>query len=95
VYSREDRKRAVELWLKYDKCATAVTKELGYPCTKILKSWYKDFIKEQETGVIKDQRPYIQSGNHFRRYCQMLWMRIPDVPHFRQHLHQSARHLQT
>jgi len=35
VYSREDRKRAVELWIKYDKCATAVTNELGYPCTKI------------------------------------------------------------
>lgn len=56
MYSREDRKRAVELWLKYDKCATAVTNELGYPCTKILKSWHKEFIKEQETGIIKEQR---------------------------------------
>lgn len=53
MYSREDRKRAVELWLKYDKCATAVTNELGYPCTKMLKSWYKNFIKEQETGIIQ------------------------------------------
>ena len=42
MYSKEDRKKAVELWLKYDKCATAVTNELGYPCTKMLKSWYTD-----------------------------------------------------
>lgn len=54
MYSREDRKKAVELWLKFDRCATAVTNELGYPCTKMLKSWYKDYIKEQETGVIHE-----------------------------------------
>ena len=56
MYTREERKRAVELWLKYDKCSTAVSKELGYPCPKLLISWYQDFIKEMETGVIHDRR---------------------------------------
>lgn len=57
MYTREDRKRVVDLWLKYDKCSTAVTNELGYPCTKIIKSWYKSFLKEEETGIIQVRRP--------------------------------------
>lgn len=56
MYSREERKRAVDLWLKYDKSSTTVSKELGYPCPKLLKSWYQDFIKEEETGIIHDRR---------------------------------------
>lgn len=56
MYTREERKRAVELWLKYDKCSTAVSKELGYPCPKLLKSWHTDLTKEMETGVIHDRR---------------------------------------
>lgn len=56
MYTREERKRVVELWLKYDKCSTAVSKEFGYPCLKLRKSWHKDFIKEAETGVIHGRR---------------------------------------
>lgn len=56
MYSREERKRAVELWLKYGKRSTAVARELGYPCPKLLKSWYQDFVKEVETGIIHDRR---------------------------------------
>lgn len=54
MYSREERKRAVELWLKHDKTSTAVTNEPGYPSRKMLASWHRDFIKEKETGVIND-----------------------------------------
>jgi transposase-like protein len=55
VYAREDRNRAIELWLKYDKSSTAVIKELGYPSPKMLLRWYKEFLEEKETGVIQDQ----------------------------------------
>ena len=55
MYAREDRNRAIELWLKYDKSSTAVTKELGYQSPKMLARWYKEFLKEKETGVMQDQ----------------------------------------
>lgn len=51
MYSREDRTRAVELWLKYDKSSTAVVLELGYPSIKMLRNWGKEYLQEQETGV--------------------------------------------
>ena len=54
MYSREDRNRAIELWLKYDKSSTAVTDELGYPSSKMLARWYKEFLEEKETGVNQD-----------------------------------------
>lgn len=56
MYSREDRNRAIELWLKYDKSSTAVTNELGYPSPKMLARWHKEFLEERETGVIHDHR---------------------------------------
>lgn len=51
MYSREDRIRAVKLWLKYDKSPTAVVLELGYPSIKMLRTWSKEYLQEQETGV--------------------------------------------
>lgn len=51
MYSSEDRIRAVKLWLKYDKSPTAVVVELGYPSTKMLRRWGKEYLQEQETGV--------------------------------------------
>lgn len=54
MYSRENRNRAIELWLKYDKSSTAVTNELGYPSPKMLARWYKESLEEKETGVIND-----------------------------------------
>ena len=56
MYSREDRNRAIELWLKYEKSSTTVTNELGYPSPKMLARWYKEFLEEKETGVIHDHR---------------------------------------
>lgn len=32
VYSREDKLRAVELFIKYDLSPQSVIDELGYPC---------------------------------------------------------------
>jgi transposase InsO family protein/transposase-like protein len=52
MYSREERMKAIELYLKYDKSAADVVHELGYPCHKSLPRWYRAYLKEQETGVL-------------------------------------------
>ena len=41
MYSREERMRAVELYIKYDKSAADAICELGYPDRHTLRSWYK------------------------------------------------------
>ena len=53
MYSREERMRAVELYIKYDKSAAAAIRELGYPDRHTLRSWYMSYLKEQETGIIR------------------------------------------
>lgn len=52
MYSREERMQAIELYIKYDKCAADVVHELGYPDRKMLPRWYEAYLKEQETGVL-------------------------------------------
>lgn len=54
MYSREKKIKAVELWIKYDKCETDVISELGYPSNKMLSRWHKELQREQETGIIRD-----------------------------------------
>ena len=54
MYSREERMKAVELYIKYDKSAAAAIRELGYPDRHTLRSWYEFYLKEQETGIIRD-----------------------------------------
>lgn len=53
MYSYEDRKRAVELYIQYDKSAAAVLRELGYPNRHSLVIWYREFMKN---GELKKQR---------------------------------------
>ena len=52
MYSREERMKAIELYIKYDKSIAAVIHELGYPSRGLLPRWYKAYLKEQETGVL-------------------------------------------
>ena len=51
MYSLEDRKKAVELYIKYGLCAADVVHELGYPSKKMLRIWHKEFI---ETGELHE-----------------------------------------
>ena len=55
MYSREKRMKAIELYIKYDKSAAAVIRELGYPSRKLLPRWYKAYLIEQETGIVRDR----------------------------------------
>lgn len=54
MYSREKRKSAIDLYIKYDQSAAAVIHELGYPDRRILAKWYKDYLDEQETGIVRE-----------------------------------------
>jgi len=44
MYSKEEREKAIKLYIKYGKCAADVIRELGYPDRKTLVKWYKDYV---------------------------------------------------
>lgn len=45
MYSYEDKMRAIELYLRYDRSAAAVVNDLGYPNRHTLRLWYMGFAK--------------------------------------------------
>lgn len=45
MFSYEERKKAVDLYIKYGKKAMPVIRELGYPNRHSLVQWYKDFVR--------------------------------------------------
>lgn len=55
MYSREKRMKAIALYIKYGKSTAAVIRELGYPSRKLLPRWYKAYLVEQETGIVRNQ----------------------------------------
>ncbi|MGR4801875.1 IS3 family transposase [Bifidobacterium adolescentis] len=61
-YSREQRDRAVDLYIKYERCAADVIRELGYPSRGSLWMWHKDRLEEERTGVPS------RRGERHRRY---------------------------
>lgn len=50
-YSREQRRRAVELYERYEHSAADVIRELGYPSKGALLMWYREWLEERRTGV--------------------------------------------
>ena len=44
MYSREEKLKAVELFIKYDKSPASVIRELGYPCRATLYAWYEEYL---------------------------------------------------
>ena len=61
-YSKEQRDRAVDLYIKYEHSAADVIHELGYPSKGALLSWYADRLEEERTGVPS------RRGERYRRY---------------------------
>jgi len=54
MYSIEQQTKAIKLYIKYDQSTAYVIHELGYPDRKTLPIWYAAYLKEQETGILKD-----------------------------------------
>lgn len=51
MYSREERNRAIHLYLKYDRCIAYVIRELGYPNYRTLKKWYAEYQQQLIDGT--------------------------------------------
>ena len=46
MYSKAERQKAVDLYIRYGKRAAMVVSELGYPNRHTLRLWYKEFKEE-------------------------------------------------
>jgi transposase InsO family protein/transposase-like protein len=53
MYSREEKTKAIELYIKYNKRNASVIRELGYPSRKLLPIWYKEYIENNNS--VKDK----------------------------------------
>lgn len=50
-YSKEQRRCAVELYVRYECCAADMVRELGYSSREASRMWHRDWLEEQRTGV--------------------------------------------
>ena len=59
MYSYKQRKKAVELYIKYGLVAAPVIRALGYPNRHTLQNWYREYLRR---GALKkkfaDGRPH-------------------------------------
>lgn len=56
MYSAEQRKLAIETYIKFDLSAADTVAELGYPTRHSLRTWYKDYLEHGEVRPPKRQR---------------------------------------
>ena len=61
-YSKDQRDRAVDLYIRYERCAADVIHELGYPSRGMLPVWYRERLEEERTGRRSTR------GKRYRRY---------------------------
>ena len=82
-YSREQRRRAVELYERYEHSAADVIRELGYPSKGALLMWYREWLEERRTGVPS------RRGERYARYTD--GQRRAAVEHCLTHGRRSGR----
>ena len=56
MYSTEQRKLAIETYIKFDLSAADTIAELGHPTRLSLRAWYKDYLEHGEVKPPKRQR---------------------------------------
>lgn len=61
-YSKEPRDRAVDLYIRYERCAADVIHELGYPSRGMLPVRYRECLEEERAGRQSTR------GKRYRRY---------------------------
>ena len=82
-YSREQRRRAAELYERYEHSAADVIRELGYPSKEALRMWHRDWLEERRTGIPSSR------GEHYSRYTD--GQRRAAVEHYLTHGRRSGR----
>lgn len=80
MYSYADRKKAVELYIKYGLSAAAVVRELGYPSRNMLRHWHKEYV---DTGGLHEK--------HGRQSKYTSMQKKAAVEHFLEHGRSIAR----
>lgn len=58
IYYKEERKKAVDLYVQYDKQLSKTIKTLGYPLSRhTLRKWYYDFndCMNSKTSLLENQ----------------------------------------
>ena len=45
-YSKEQRRCAVELYVRYECCAADMVRELGYPSREASRMWHREVVPE-------------------------------------------------
>lgn len=65
MYSREDKLRTVELFIRYDFGPQSATSELGYPCRGSLCNWYEEYLSNGND--IPDVNPYKHCSEGLKR----------------------------
>jgi putative transposase len=60
MYSYQDRIRAVELYVKLGKRATATIRQLGYPTKKALNTWHREYEQRHDltSGYVRSKPKY-------------------------------------
>jgi transposase-like protein len=56
MFSEDDRIKAVQHFIKFDLKAEATVRALGYPCSKTLKAWYREFLASGKYGVSRTRK---------------------------------------
>jgi putative transposase len=56
MYSREQRLKAIELYIQYDMSAIKVRRKLGYPDRRQLYKWYEEYLNEKRSGIIEERK---------------------------------------
>lgn len=80
MHSREEKLKAVELFVKYGKSPMAVIREIGYPCRATLCAWHEEYLT---SGCD------IPLASNHRRYTE--GQRMTALDHFFEHGRRLAR----
>jgi putative transposase len=61
-FSDEQKRVAVEHYLKYDRCIAWTIRELGYPCRSTLTAWIDELHPETRKRVVGKARGVVRSA---------------------------------
>lgn len=90
MYTYEERKIEIDLYMKYNLQVNPVIKELGYPSRLILYKWYKEFINQ--CGFLKKHaKKSIYSDEQKKLAIDYYLNHIKSLAHIIKHLGYLSR----
>lgn len=83
MYTREDKLRAVELFVKLDFSPQSVINELGYPSRGSLYNWYREYMANgNDIPDAKGMRTFFRASRQLARdsFCTASGSSSPATP---------------